>query len=38
MVVVTTFRDPGQIEQMIRIGMVEGMTEAMGEIDALLAG
>ena len=37
MVVVSTFRDEKQMEQMTKMGMVEGMTEAMGQIDGLLA-
>lgn len=37
MVVVSTFRDADQMEQMAKMGMVEGITEAMNQIDALLA-
>jgi len=37
MVVVSTFHDEKQMEQMTKMGMVEGMTEAVGQIDGLLA-
>jgi uncharacterized protein YndB with AHSA1/START domain len=38
MLVVSTFRDAAQMEQMAKMGMVEGLTEAVNQIDALLAG
>ena len=34
---VTTFRDAVQMEQMVGMGMEEGLTGAVGQIDALLA-
>ncbi|GAB3616399.1 SRPBCC domain-containing protein [Okibacterium endophyticum] len=37
MTVLSTFESQGQLEQMIEMGMEEGMTEAMGQIDALLS-
>jgi len=37
MTTVTTFESADQLEQMIQMGMEEGMREAMGQIDALLA-
>jgi uncharacterized protein YndB with AHSA1/START domain len=36
MTTVTTFADTAQMEQVIAMGMEEGMTQAMGQIDALL--
>jgi uncharacterized protein YndB with AHSA1/START domain len=38
MSVVSTFADAEQLEQMLAMGMEEGMREALGQIDALLAG
>jgi uncharacterized protein YndB with AHSA1/START domain len=38
MLVVSTFRDAAQMEQMSAMGMEEGMTQAVNQIDALLAG
>lgn len=38
MLVVSTFKDAAQMERMAKMGMVEGMTEAMNQIDGLLAG
>lgn len=35
---VTTFTDAEQLEKMVAMGMEEGMTLAMGQIDAMLAG
>ncbi len=32
-----TFASAEQMEQVVAMGMVEGMTEAMGQIDAVLA-
>ena len=37
MTVTTTFSSLEQLEQLVAMQMVEGMTEAMGQIDALLA-
>jgi uncharacterized protein YndB with AHSA1/START domain len=34
---VTTFKSAEQLKQMVEMGMEEGMTEAMGQIDAILA-
>jgi hypothetical protein len=34
---VTTFKSTEQLKQMVEMGMEEGMTEAMGQIDAILA-
>ncbi len=36
MTLLTRFADEAQMEQMVAMGMVEGMTEAIGQIDALL--
>jgi uncharacterized protein YndB with AHSA1/START domain len=36
MTLLTRFVDQAQMEQMVGMGMVEGMSEAMGQIDALL--
>lgn len=38
MTVTTTFPGTAQMEQMVAMGMAEGMTGAMGQIDAILAG
>jgi uncharacterized protein YndB with AHSA1/START domain len=38
MLVVSTFRDTAQMERMVKMGMVEGMTQAVNQIDVLLAG
>lgn len=38
MSVVSTFADAEQLEQMLAMGMEEGMRDALGQIDALLAG
>lgn len=38
MLVVSTFKDAEQMERMAKMGMVEGMTQAMNQIDGLLAG
>ena len=38
MTVRTTFPSVEAMEQMVAMGMEEGMTEAMGQIDAILAG
>ncbi len=38
MVTVTTFADADHLAQMEKMGMEEGMTLAMGQIDAILAG
>ncbi|WP_420113197.1 SRPBCC family protein [Pseudactinotalea sp.] len=38
MSVQTTFQSTEQLNEMIGMGMAEGMTEAMGQIDALVAG
>jgi len=38
MTTVSTFVSAEQLEQMIGMGMEEGMTEAMGQIDRVLAG
>ncbi|MFC8849177.1 MULTISPECIES: SRPBCC domain-containing protein [unclassified Micromonospora] len=35
---VSTFVDAEQLEQMVNMGMEEGLREAMGQIDGLLAG
>lgn len=37
MTVTTTFRSVADMERVLRMGMVEGMTQALGQIDALLA-
>ena len=37
MSIVTTFESAEQLQQMMEMGMEEGMREAMGQIDALLA-
>lgn len=37
MTTVSTFQSAEQLEQMLSMGMEEGMNEAMGQIDALLA-
>ena len=34
---VTTFRSTDQLEEMSKMGMIEGMTGALGQIDAILA-
>jgi uncharacterized protein YndB with AHSA1/START domain len=36
MTLVTRFADAAQMEQMVAMGMVEGITEAVGQIDRLL--
>jgi uncharacterized protein YndB with AHSA1/START domain len=36
MTLVTRFTDQAQMEQMVAMGMVEGITEAVGQIDTLL--
>lgn len=38
MTVETTFPSTGAMEQMLAMGMAEGMSEAMGQIDALVTG
>ena len=38
MTVTSTFATAAQMKQLLDMGMVEGMTEAMGQIDDLLAG
>ncbi len=38
MTVVSTFTSPEQLEAMFEMGMEEGMREAMGQLDAILAG
>jgi uncharacterized protein YndB with AHSA1/START domain len=38
MLVFSTFRDAKQMEQMVKMGMEEGMTQAVNQIDGLLAG
>lgn len=38
MTVASTFESADQMEKMIQMGMEEGMGEAMGQIDAILAG
>ena len=38
MTVTTYFRSTAEMEQLVGMGMVEGITEAAGQIDALLAG
>ncbi len=37
MTIVTRFTDLEQLEKVTAMGMVEGMTGALGQIDALLA-
>lgn len=37
MTTVSTFTDLNQLEEMVKMGMQEGMREAMGQIDAVLA-
>ncbi|MBC7549329.1 MAG: SRPBCC domain-containing protein [Cellulomonas sp.] len=37
MTVTSTFASLEQMEQLVAMGMVEGMTDAMGQIDAILA-
>jgi uncharacterized protein YndB with AHSA1/START domain len=37
MTTVTTFEDTAQLEKMLAMGMQEGMKQAMGQIDAILA-
>jgi uncharacterized protein YndB with AHSA1/START domain len=37
MTVVTTFKSADQMQRMVEMGMEEGMTQAMGQIDAILA-
>ncbi|PNI09059.1 polyketide cyclase [Arthrobacter sp. AFG7.2] len=37
MVIVSTFESEEQMEQMVQMGMEEGMKEAVGQIDAILA-
>jgi uncharacterized protein YndB with AHSA1/START domain len=37
MTIVSTFPNPAEMEQLVAMGMVEGMTAAMGQIDAVLA-
>ena len=34
---VSTFRSAEQLEELSKMGMVEGMTEALGQIDGILA-
>lgn len=36
MTIVSTFTSPEHLDQMVKMGMVEGMTEALGQIDRLL--
>ena len=38
MTVISTHQTLEQMEQLVAMGMVEGMTEAAGQIDAILAG
>lgn len=38
MTITTAFADEEQMEKMLGMGMEEGMREAMGQIDAILAG
>jgi uncharacterized protein YndB with AHSA1/START domain len=38
MTMVSTFENAGQMEQMLAMGMEEGLNEAVGQIDAVLAG
>ncbi|WP_268761531.1 SRPBCC domain-containing protein, partial [Frankia sp. AvcI1] len=38
MTIESTFPSSEAMEQMVSMGMVEGMSEALGQIDALLAG
>lgn len=38
MTTVSTFESLEQLEEMVTMGMQEGMTQAMGQIDAILAG
>lgn len=37
MTIVSRFDDPEQMRQLVEMGMVEGMSEALGQIDAILA-
>lgn len=37
MTIVSRFADAAQMRQLVEMGMVEGMSEALGQIDALLA-
>ncbi len=37
MTIVSTFESEEQMEQMVQMGMEEGMREAVGQIDAILA-
>jgi hypothetical protein len=37
MAIRTTFPTPEGMEQMLTMGMEEGMSEALGQVDALLA-
>jgi uncharacterized protein YndB with AHSA1/START domain len=37
MTILTRFTDIGQLEKVAAMGMVEGMTQALGQIDAVLA-
>jgi hypothetical protein len=37
MTIRSSFRTVEQMEQLVAMGMAEGMTEAMGQIDAILA-
>jgi uncharacterized protein YndB with AHSA1/START domain len=36
MTVISRFTDPQQMEKMLDMGMEEGMSQALGQIDALL--
>lgn len=38
MTTISEFESIEQLEKMVEMGMAEGMTEAMGQIDAILAG
>jgi uncharacterized protein YndB with AHSA1/START domain len=38
MTVTSHFRSIEALDELVKIGMVEGMTQAMGQIDAILAG
>jgi len=38
MLLVSTFKDAEQMQKMAEMGMVEGITQALNQIDALLAG
>ncbi|HET6242794.1 MAG TPA: SRPBCC domain-containing protein, partial [Arthrobacter sp.] len=38
MTILTTFEAEEQLEQMLAMGMEDGLKQAMGQIDAILAG